>query len=418
MIHRFVLLRLRRALLGAAIATIILNSGVGNARAQSNWNGGSGNWNVNSNWTPIGVPNNPSTDVIIAGTSGNLSVVTLDNLSPSVHNLSLDSFSTLSIQGQTLSVFGSSISNAGQVNLGVSGNPATLNFAASTVTLSGGGTVSLNDPGSAIRGNLGTETLINQDNTIQGQGTIAILASFQNGGTVNATTGTLAISTNSLTNSGIIEATGGTLNLDVPTITNTGTIRAFGGPLNINLATVNNAGGTITSNGSSPVTLFAAEIIGGNLTSLNGGVIQGSGGTGLNGVTITSGSVYTILGGNTNFLDGDLINHGLVNISLAGAGASSLIVTPSTATLSGGGTVSLNDPGSVIQGAVGTETLINHDNTIQGQGTITNLASFQNGGTVNANVSGGTLAISATSTNNTGTFRADGGQLSTSPAPL
>ena len=51
------------------------------------------------------------------------------------------------------------------------------------------------------------------------------------------------------------------------------------------------------------------------------------------------------------------------------------------------------------------------DNTIQGQGYIESLASFQNqnGGTVDANVSGGTLEIYGPPTTNTGTFEAQAG---------
>jgi len=52
---------------------------------------------------------------------------------------------------------------------------------------------------------------------------------------------------------------------------------------------------------------------------------------------------------------------------------------------------------------------VNQDNTIQGQGTILGLASFQNQGTVLANVSGGTLSISNAPTTNSGTFQVNEG---------
>src|SRR5271157_518197 len=107
MVNRFVLPRLPRASLGALVAMAVLTLGAQNTHAQSNWNGGTGNWNVSTNWTPNGVPNSPTTDVTIMGTITTASVVTLDNLSASVHNLSLDQYSTLSIQGsQNLNIYG------------------------------------------------------------------------------------------------------------------------------------------------------------------------------------------------------------------------------------------------------------------------------------------------------------------------
>jgi hypothetical protein len=63
----------------------------------------------------------------------------------------------------------------------------------------------------------------------------------------------------------------------------------------------------------------------------------------------------------------------------------------------------------VLGGYLGTETLVNKDNTIQGQGFIEHLASFQNQGTVDANIPGTTLYILGAPTTNTGTLRADAG---------
>ena len=94
-----------------------------------------------------------------------------------------------------------------------------------TINLSGGGTINLNNPNSfswAINGN---ETLVNQDNLIQGQGTIDPLASFKNQATVNANVsgGTLWIYAVPTTNTGTLEATGGgTLHIYASTVTNTG----------------------------------------------------------------------------------------------------------------------------------------------------------------------------------------------------
>ena len=392
MVNRFVLPRLPRATLGALVTMAVLTVGAQNTHAQSNWNGGTGDWNVSTNWTPNGVPNSTSTDVSITGTSSIPSSVTLDNLTAEVHNLSLDSFSTLSISaGQELYVAGPSLSNAGQINVGVVGNPGYLALDSSTVTLSGGGIVSLNNPASQLVGFGGTETLVNKDNTIQGQGLISDLISLTNQATVNA------------------NVSGGTLLINEVTTTNTGTLEATGGgTLHINDSTVTNTNGTISTDSSSSVMLSGSTIIGGNLTSATGAVIHGND-TALQGVTLTPGSTYSVDPGLGTFLTGDLTNKGTVLIGGSSA-AAALYADVSTVNLSGGGTITLNNANSQLAGFGGTETLVNKDNTIQGQGSISALASFQNQGTVLANVSGGTLSIDGvTNTTNSGTFQASSG---------
>lgn len=144
--NRIIAKRRGRSWLEAMITTSVLTFVVPCAMAQTEtWNGGSGDWNVGTNWTPMGVPNGSTFDVVITGSSGTPSSVTLDNLSPVIQNLSLDSFSTLSIiSGQSLFVTGPSITNAGQVNVGNATLYADIN--GGTVTLSGGGAVNLTDP--------------------------------------------------------------------------------------------------------------------------------------------------------------------------------------------------------------------------------------------------------------------------------
>ena len=331
MVNRFVPSRLPRAMLGALVTMAVLALGAQSTHAQSNWIPGTGNWNVSTNWNPNGVPNSLSTDVSITGTSSISSSVTLDNLSPGVQNLSLDQYSTLSISGQSLYVAGPSISNAGQINVGGGGNSANLyaDTNGGTVTLSGGGTINLNDPNAYLRGNYGNETLVNTNNSILGQGYIYALGSFQNQSTVNANVsgGTLYIYSVPTTNSGTLQATGG-------------------GTLNIYNSTVGNAGGTISTDSSSTVYINDSTINGGNLTNAGGNAIHGINSATLNGVTLTSGSTYSVDAGNSNYLTGDLTNKGIVNIG--GGGAASLFADTNNGTinLSGGGTINLNDPNS------------------------------------------------------------------------
>ena len=120
-------------------------------------------------------------------------------------------------------------------------------------------------------------------------------------------------------------------------------------------------------------------------------MIHGIGGTTLNGVTITSGTTYSVDAGNSNYLTGDLVNEGTINVGVQRQPAPTFtpIVNAGTINLSGGGTINLNNANSYLRGYNGNETLINVDNTIQGQGYIDQLGSFQNQGTVDtANVLG------------------------------
>ena len=390
--NRIVAKQHTRSLLEAVIATIVLTVTVPCAKAQTeNWNGGGGNWNDAGNWTPGTVPDGSTIDVVISGSSADLSSVTLDNISPTIHNLSLDSFSTLTITGQSLYVSGPSITNAGQINVGNASLYADINGGA--VTLSGGGIVSLTDPNAYIRGYYGNETVFNTNNTIQGQGYIYALSSFQNAGIVNA------------------NVSGGTLQIDGVTTTNTNTLEATGGgTLSIYSTTVNNAGGTISTGSTSSVVINNSTIEGGNLTSGTGAAIQGTGSVYLDGVTLTTGSTYSVNGGQKTYLTADFVNKGTVNIGVLGNAATLFADNNGgTINLSGGGTINLNDPNSEIRGYYGNETLVNKDNLIQGQGYISNLSSFNNQGTVNANVSGGTIYLDGVPTTNTGTLEATNG---------
>ena len=123
-------------------------------------------------------------------------------------------------------------------------------------------------------------------------------------------------------------------------------------------------------------------------------MIHGNEQRSLNGVTLTSGSTYSVDPGQATFLTGDLTNKGTVLIGGSSAVAVLYAVQRRHVNLTGGGTIILNNANSQIAGFSGNNTLVNKDNTIQGQGSIPTLASFQNQGTVHANVSGGTLSIS------------------------
>src|SRR5690349_18536831 len=109
------------------------------------WNiAGNGTWSTNGDWNPAVFPNSGSTNVCI--TNGT-STVTLDT-SASVADLQLASGNTLTTDlGTQLTVFGAQILNAGQLVLNGGGGANTFLTLDNSVTLSGGGTVTLNVAG-------------------------------------------------------------------------------------------------------------------------------------------------------------------------------------------------------------------------------------------------------------------------------
>ena len=329
-------------------------------------------------------------------TGGNLTAApgaVIHGIDNALNGVTLTSGTTYSVDPGYNTYLTADLVNKGTINVGSSSGGASLYAYANngTINLSGGGTINLNNAGSYLRGNYGNETLVNVDNTIQGQGTIYNLGSFNNQAIVNANVagGTLEINVNT-TNTGTLEATGG------------GTLLIYG-------ASVTNTGGTISTDSTSSVVIEDSTITGGNLTAAPGAVIHGIDNA-LNGVTLTSGTTYSVDPGYNTYLTADLVNKGTINVGSSSGGASLYADTNNgTINLSGGGTINLDNAGSSLRGNYGNETLVNHDNLIQGQGTIYNLGSFQNGGTVDANVSGGTLYIQNAPITNTGILRADAG---------
>src|SRR6202050_4457155 len=121
------------------------------------------------------------------------------------------------------------INNTGSIQMNAA-NSTTALIIQGSVTLTGGGTVTLSTTGGG--GNAyfyqnGGSTLTNVNNTIQGTGIIGYNGlAVVNEGTINANTAgaALQITTSTLTNQGLLESTGtGTLQLSTP-VTNSGEI--------------------------------------------------------------------------------------------------------------------------------------------------------------------------------------------------
>jgi hypothetical protein len=282
------------------------------------------------------------------------------------------------------------------------------------VTLTGGGTVTLDtiqqNGGSAyVQGN--GQTLTNTNNTIQGTGVIG--------------NGSLE-----LVNNGLIDATpesgSTTLTLSDGEVTNTSTMEAsVGGVLVIN-TNVDNAGGNITAaDAASTVEIGGATVSGGTLNNAAGGTFETVNGSELDGssqgtLTISTGSSVTATDNTNTFLLGTINNKGSLE-QIGGNSQNGFLNIAGAVTLTGGGTVTLDDianngGNAVIQG--NGQTLTNTNNTIQGTGIIGNGSlALINGGVIDATPEGGSSTLTLNGSggfSSTGTLEATGGAVTVS----
>jgi predicted secreted protein len=124
----------------------------------------------------------------------------------------------------------------------------------------------------------------------------------------------------------------------------------------------------------------------------------------INNLNIDSDDSLTISNGNTLSVNGPTVaNAGTILLNSITSGAS-LLFNASSATLSGGGTVTMSNGSG---NSIGANTLTNQE-TIQGSGTITVSAALNNSGIINANQSS-SLLLSLKTATNTGTIEATNG---------
>ena len=383
------------------------------AQCATSWQGGAaGNWNVAANWS-AGVPNNNNTCINTAN-----SAVTLNIAGATAANLTLG-LSTDSLffnNATSLTVRGSTISNAGALSLNSIGSTTELIIGAANVTLSGGGTLTMsNSAANYILGAVTADTLTNQE-TIQGAGNIGDgQMTLVNSGTINAnqSAGLTIYTPGGLTNTGTIEATGGTLALIGTTVTNTGgTISTSGQTLQLTNTTIN--GGAVTLTGAATLQLYNGIIHGGStLTNSSTGTIEAFAGSNTLGGTITNpaGGVVKIDNGAVLKLEnGSYPNLGSVQLNSTGANTV-LEVAGANVTLSGGSVTMSNNAANYIFGVATADTLTNQE-TIQGAGNIGfGQMTLVNSGTINANQSAGLTIYTPGGLTNTGTIEATGGTL-------
>ena len=177
---------------------------------------------------------------------------------------------TMSIADGAIMPLGGIVENTGTIALNGAGGATQLEVIVNSLTLKGGGQVTLSDSdGNLIFGGAPDAVLNNVDNTISGAGQIGGgQLTLVNAGTINANgSHALVIDTGSIavTNSGVIEASGSGGLIILSDVDNTGSIRANGGDVAIHgdvtgsgTATISGAG-TLELDGASNVDVVFAD---------------------------------------------------------------------------------------------------------------------------------------------------------------
>jgi fibronectin-binding autotransporter adhesin len=316
-----------------------------NAQVVATWTDSSGNWSNAANWSTLSVPNNGGGtyyNAVINGTGSD--TITFDASGTVVNSLMIGAGETFQDNGlaPTLKIgdpsfpAAGSLTNGGTINWGngstlaldiTTGNGSIANTGAinltnstltindsgngNTAVLSGGGTVNLS--GGTITGSSGKETFQNNDNTIQGSGTISNLT-LVNNGTINANAvGALTITPNSggFTNNGTVNATGLgglVINAGAGPVTNNGTMDINNSNLTVKGAFTQNYGGTLTLENGSIGTITGALSVNqyNGTVTVNASTLTFGGDYTNSGLTsVSNGGTLRILGNFTNNTDMD-----------------------------------------------------------------------------------------------------------------
>jgi hypothetical protein len=211
---------------------------------------------------------------------------------------------------------------------------------------------------------------------------------------------TLSGATHSITtNAGVSVGSGAALSLDGMNV----------GGVFTDMGSVTLAG-VLTINGADRLTLSNGSFTGGINGSGTFATAAGATGT-LKDVTIFSGTTFTASKGATTDISGTIGGKGTLQVN-GGGGTSGFLKLIGATTLTGGGVVLLTTTkggGSAI--VEGSGLLTNAGDVIEGAGTIgAGSLALSNGGTIDANVSGGTLTLNGTGgITNTNVFEATGG---------
>ena len=249
---------------------------------------------------------------------------------------------------------------------------------AGTLVMTGGGRVAMSFAGGApdyIRGTSDADLLDNVDNTIIGFGRIGeeqMSLLNEAAGTIAAQGGTLIARIDSTVNHGLLEALGGTLQL-IGTIANAGgTIAACndgaGHSGTVLLAGVTIQGGVLTTDVADPASVITP-------LSSSANLLDGS----TTAVTLAAGGQLQLGPSQKVTLTGAISNRGTIALAAQSVNFNSTaqLIVAGTATISGGGLISLTDTSGLggtheqsVTGTAKTDTLDNVDNTISGVGRL------------------------------------------------
>ncbi len=422
----------RVTVLTSCVAACLMALPVAASTYTATWVGGSGGWSNPANWSYL--PGTPSPATFPDNGNDGLNYVVLITTAPtavldvstSIGALFIGRNGTLStasggapilnvgpgaftnngniniINNSSLTTGGTLSQNAGTINIGssaaVSTNTSTL-IANANLTFSGNGTVSLADSNSSINGN-GFAVNANSGTTISGTGTLTGISTLTNSGIIDADVagGTLEIDGGAAVNNQTLEATnGGALTILGGTVTGSGTLQATGG------GTLTLTNTTVSSSASST-----------NQIILDGSSHLVLSGATLNGVNLgaNAGSLITVAAGAASLINDTGSSFPVFDISTMDiAAAATLNIEGQIGNLGGNGVINVGDnTGSATLALAGvtnlsTSTVLNGASVIQGNGyaltvggisgtgTLKGISTLTNDGTINANVSGGTLEI-------------------------
>ncbi|MEM8953221.1 MAG: choice-of-anchor D domain-containing protein [Verrucomicrobiota bacterium] len=292
------------------------------------------------------------------------------------------------------------ITNTNEIAFDSAGNPIEIALQTDEVTLTGGGTITMDSStgGASIRDDGGVKRLILNNQTIQGSGNIgvnSIAVTLDANGEINANGngGVLLIDPSAsvpdgggavgVTNNGLMQATsGGTLALAAGDFTNNTVIQADGANSIVQLNT-------------------GAVVTGGTLQAINGGTVRTdlSATADLDGVTLNG--LFNISDNSDLNLSNTITNNGEIAFDSTGNPVE-LVLQTNEVILTGGGTVTMDSSAgqSSIRDAFGTRRLTLNNQTIQGTGNIGAneiVITLDANGEINANVNGGILLVDPSS---------------------
>ncbi len=286
--------------------------------------------------------------------------------------------------GGTLNVSGSSLANAGAIELGVGSSASSLLNFDGEILLGGAGAVYLRDSVATVSTGIGA-TLTNQaGHTIHGRGIIS--AALTNEGTIRsdyAPNHTLRLIDTDKANPSLIEVTGGA-RMEIETIT------------------LDNTGGTLLASDGEINLELGATIVGGTLNTGATGLILAEDSTvrdvvNLGLLRVNTNDTLTSAGTS-------LVNEGTIELGV-GSSTTTTMNFSSSMPLGGSGDLSMRDSIATLSTDAGASLTNEAGHTIHGRGVIA--ASLVNHGTVRSDyANNAVLHLNATDKTNTGLIEA------------